>query len=91
MTKMTTKPKAIPTISAGSYRRTLKRRIAKYEQRYEMSTAAMRELILRDGSRETNEVAKWIHDANVLEFLASPANGTAGSDSTASNKSIKGR
>lgn len=66
--------------------RTLRRRIARFELRYEMSTAEMLDRTATGEMRETAEISRWQYDADELADLTAPAaKSTAGSGSTATN------
>ena len=66
--------------------RTLRRRIARFELRYEISTAEMLDRTLTGEMRETAEISRWQYDADLLEDLTGDAaKSTAGSGSTATS------
>ena len=66
--------------------RTLRRRIARFELRYEMSTEEMLDRTATGEMRETAEISRWQYDADELADLTAPAaKSTAGSGSTATN------
>jgi hypothetical protein len=92
MNTTTTKPlKPVRHITGAQARAIARRRVRTYELRYEMSTDRMREVVERDPSRETAEVAKWLTEASILELLERRAKSTAGSASTRISKSTKAR
>lgn len=67
-------------------RRTLRRRIERFELRYEMSTAEMLDRTETGEMRETAEISRWQYDADELADLTGhAAKSTAGSGSTATN------
>jgi len=96
-TTATTTKKALKPVRqmTGAQARAIsRRRIRVYELRYEMSTEKMREVVERDPSRETAEVAKWLTEAAILErleALARRAKSMDGSDSSRTGKSTKAR
>ena len=62
----------------------LRRRIQRFELRYEMTTELMLERTATGELRETAEISQWQYDADVLDFLtAKGAKNTAGSGLTA--------
>jgi hypothetical protein len=86
---MTTELKPVRVVKAADARRTLARRIATFEARYEVPTAVMREQLRCGQLRETAEIAKWLHDANTLELLDGQGRSTAGSASAPTRRSTK--
>ena len=88
MTTTLTKPlKPVRTVRGSTARGALRRRVQLFERRYEMPTAQMRELIMHGKHIETAEIARWLHDANVLARLE--AKSTAGSALTHIEKSTR--
>ena len=68
----------------SDHTRTLRRRIQRFELRYEMTTEQMLERTATGELRETAEISQWQYDADVLDFLtATGARSTAGSGLTA--------
>ena len=68
----------------SDHKRVLRRRIQRFELRYEMTTERMLERTANGKLRETAEISQWQYDADVLDFLtAKGAKNTAGSGSTA--------
>ncbi len=68
----------------SDYRRMLRRRIQRFELRYEITTEQMLERTATGELRETAEISQWQYDADVLDFLtAKGAKNTAGSGLTA--------
>ena len=65
--------------------RTLRRRIARFELRYEMSTAEMLDRTATGEMRETAEISRWQYDADFLDLTGDAAKSTAGSGSTATS------
>ena len=83
--RMTIKPpKALKARRLSDHKRTLRRRIRRFELRYEMTTEQMLERTANGKLRETAEISQWQYDADVLDFLtAEGARNTAGSGLTA--------
>ena len=68
----------------SDHKRMLRRRIQRFELRYEMTTELMLERTATGELRETAEISQWQYDADVLDFLtAKGAKNTAGSSLTA--------
>ena len=68
----------------SDHKRMLRRRIQRFELRYEMTTEQMLERTATGELRETAEISQWQYDADVLDFLtAEGARNTAGSGLTA--------
>ncbi len=68
----------------SDHTRTLRRRIQRFELRYEMTTEQMLGRTATGELRETAEISQWQYDAEVLDFLtAKGARNTAGSSMTA--------
>ena len=87
MTTVTAKLKPVRTVQGSTARAALKRRLRSFELRYEMPTARMRDLVAHGQHVETADIAKWLHEANVLAQLE--AKSTAGSDSTGIKRSTR--
>ena len=83
--RMTIKPpKVLKARRLSDHKRTLRRRIRRFELRYEMTTEQMLERTANGKLRETAEISQWQYDADVLDFLtAEGARNTAGSGLTA--------
>ncbi len=80
------RPEGVKVRRLSDYKRTLKRRIRRFELRYEMPTEEMLERTATGELRETAEISRWQYDADVLARLAANgANGTAGSGSNATS------
>lgn len=76
--------KALKARRLSDHKRTLRRRIRRFELRYEMTTEQMLERTATGELRETAEISQWQYDADVLDFLtAEGARNTAGSGLTA--------
>ena len=72
----------------GDHKRTLRRRIHRFELRYEMTTERMLEQTATGALRETADISQWQFDADVLKHLtAKRVRSTVGSGSTATNSS----
>ena len=67
-------PKGLKVRRLSDYKRTLRRRIQRFELRYEMSTERMLERTATGELRETAEISQWQYDADVLADLE--VNGT---------------
>lgn len=79
----TEKPlKPIRTVRGSTVRGALRRRVQAFERRYEMPTARMRDLITSGQQLETADIAKWLHDANVLVLLEAKSTGDSASART---------
>ena len=87
--KKPTKVSDIPVTPAGVWRARLQRQIRRYEQRYEMSTQAMWQILDDDPMRETYDICKWMMARAMLNHFDEPANGTAGSPSTDTSPATK--
>ena len=66
----------------------LRRRIRKYEKRYEVSSSQMASLITTGYVRETAEILNWMYDYRVLQSLGVETR-TRGTRSTAMSTSTK--
>jgi len=72
----------------SDHKRTLRRRIQRFELRYEMTTERMLEQTATGKLRETADISQWQFDADVLNHLtAKRAKNTVGLGSTATNSS----
>ena len=79
-------PKALKVRRLSDYKRTLRRRIQRFELRYEMTTERMLERSASGELRETAKISRWQYDADELADLeANATKRTAGSGSTARN------
>ena len=77
-------PPSVVVRRLSDYKRTLRRRIQRFELRYEMSTELMLERTASGELRETAEISRWQYDADELaDLTANGAKNTAGSGSTA--------
>ena len=77
-------PKDLKVRRLSDYKRTLKRRIQRFELRYEMTTERMLERTATGEFRETAEISRWQYDADVLADLeANGARKMNGSNATA--------
>ena len=79
--RMTIKPpKVLKARRLSDHKRTLRRRIQRFELRYEMTTGQMLTRTATGELRETAEISQWQYDADALDFLtAKGAKNTAGS------------
>lgn len=70
----------------SDHKRTLRRRIQRFELRYEMTTERMLERTATGELRETADISRWQFDADVLKRLtAKRAKNMAGLGSTATS------
>ena len=82
--RITVRP-AVPVSRMKAQRR---RRIRRYELRYEISTAQMLEEVQAGQMRETAEILRWMFDYRVLERLEAKTR-TGGNGSTATAQSSR--
>ena len=72
----------------SDYMRTLRRRIQRFELRYEMTTERMLEETATGKLRETADISQWQFDADVLKHLTDKkAKNTVGLSLSATNSS----
>ena len=87
----TTQGYSIPvrTVKAKSVLARLRRRIRKYENRYEMPSERMAQMLQSGDVRETAEIVKWMQAYHVLRYLKekTPTNGTRGTTTEPSTNS----
>ena len=72
----------------GDHKRMLRRRIQRFELRYEMTTERMLEQTATGKLRETADISQWQFDADALKYLtAKRAKNTVGLGSIVTNSS----